>query len=224
SFLGVWLLLRSFDARPAKPADEAADGDESSANDWIAPRLRRADAHPDAPARRPLFAGKDLGEPDEPDAGETASTASEKPAILLRNVVDLPARLPPRPEPAAGDEAPEARRQSGSVGGAAANEDGEVSSILHLGEPIEDEAITTEALIARLPLPEPQGESVSSLLQRLDEGLAACEWPLPPGDETESASGEGAESPSSDEAGRAPGEDRLRSVLDDLQKMAARSA
>jgi len=230
-FLAVWLLLRAFDPRPAKPADEAADGDELSESDWIAPRLRRADAHPDAPARRPLFAGKDLGEPGEADAGETVSTAPEEPAILLRNVVQLPTGLLPPPEPTA-DDAPEAREQSGSAGEAAANEDAKVSSILDLGEPIEDEGITTEALIARLPLPEARGESVSSLLQRLDEGLAACEWPLPPGDgaapasgdESESASGGGVEDPSSDEAGRAPGEDRLRSVLDDLQKMAARSA
>lgn len=37
-----------------------------------APQLRRADAHPDAPARRPIFAASDLGTPmDDVDTGKT---------------------------------------------------------------------------------------------------------------------------------------------------------
>ncbi|HEY1605813.1 MAG TPA: hypothetical protein VGF77_09475 [Allosphingosinicella sp.] len=58
----VWTLMRALDSIGApKPAPAAMDEE-------AAPRLRRADAHPDAPSRRPLFAGRDLGDPydDEP--------------------------------------------------------------------------------------------------------------------------------------------------------------
>src|SRR5690349_9670940 len=57
AFAATWAVLAALGRRPArrKPETEAAMGAE-------APRLRRADAHPDAPARRPLLA-RDLGEP-----------------------------------------------------------------------------------------------------------------------------------------------------------------
>ena len=56
----VWSLLRALDSigRTKQPAAIRAEEPE-------APRLRRADAHPDAPSRRPIFAGRDLGEPEE---------------------------------------------------------------------------------------------------------------------------------------------------------------
>ena len=57
AFVATWLLLRALNhpfpvGRAARIADEPAPL-----------RLRRADAHPDAPSRRPLLAGLDLGEP-----------------------------------------------------------------------------------------------------------------------------------------------------------------
>jgi hypothetical protein len=60
SFGLVWLVLRSVGKKPAAPKQrfEPVELD-------MAPKLRRADAHPDAPARRPIFAGLDLGEPEE---------------------------------------------------------------------------------------------------------------------------------------------------------------
>lgn len=55
AFLLVWSLLRALDGSAAEAPAAEADPD--------APRLRRADTHPDAPARRPIFAGADFGEP-----------------------------------------------------------------------------------------------------------------------------------------------------------------
>jgi hypothetical protein len=59
-FATIFALLRAVDRVPAKQARKpAAPVDED------APRVRRADAHPDAPSRRPLLAGRELGEPVE---------------------------------------------------------------------------------------------------------------------------------------------------------------
>ena len=62
----VWTLLRALDSiggrkRPAEAEAFVPEEEE-------APRLRRADAHPDAPSRRPIFAGRDLGEPEFEEA------------------------------------------------------------------------------------------------------------------------------------------------------------
>ncbi len=70
-------------SQPVKPQRTALD----------VPRLRRADAHPDAPARRPILAGLDLGDPLELD-GEAAPEAplpargEEVPEFLNRVEVD----------------------------------------------------------------------------------------------------------------------------------------
>lgn len=55
-FALVLLMFRAIDRISARPAGSKAPAEEAEA-----PRLRRADAHPDAPARRPLLAGRDLG-------------------------------------------------------------------------------------------------------------------------------------------------------------------
>jgi hypothetical protein len=84
TFAFVWSLLAALDRLP-RPSSAAAP--EFSIAECEAPRLRRADSHPDAPSRRPLVAGRDLGEP-----------------LLLEDVDALPAELPkaaePEPEPA----------------------------------------------------------------------------------------------------------------------------
>ncbi len=55
----VWTLMRALDSIGApRVAAKKPDVEEEEA-----PRLRRADAHPDAPSRRPIRAGRDLGEP-----------------------------------------------------------------------------------------------------------------------------------------------------------------
>ena len=205
AFAFVWLLLRALDRPAPVPVDEPLDDQE-----YRTPRLRRADAHPDAPARRPIFAGEEFGEPfaDFADRGTAAeSDIDELPAepdidelpldldMVERQTSmtkDIPSHDPWLVEGDADedqvhwDEAP-----------------------LRLQADADDEGITTEELLARLPLPPHETASVSSLLQRLDAGLANCEWPLP-----------------ADAADAAPPDvdDRLRSVLDDLQRMASGGA
>lgn len=59
SFLLVWLVLRAL----SKPAPKPKHRSGPVEIEMAPPRLRRADAHPDAPSRRPILAGVDLGRP-----------------------------------------------------------------------------------------------------------------------------------------------------------------
>jgi hypothetical protein len=59
TFAAVWALMTALGRVPARRKPETPVEADAEAK---APRLRRADAHPDAPARRPLLA-RDLGEP-----------------------------------------------------------------------------------------------------------------------------------------------------------------
>jgi hypothetical protein len=70
SFLLVWLVLRAL----SKPAPKPKHRSGPVEIEMAPPRLRRADAHPDAPSRRPILAGVDLGRPfDEMPVGEQDS-------------------------------------------------------------------------------------------------------------------------------------------------------
>lgn len=67
SFVLVWLVLRAL----SKPAPKPKLRSGPVEIEMAPPRLRRADAHPDAPSRRPILAGVDLGRPfDEMPVGE----------------------------------------------------------------------------------------------------------------------------------------------------------
>jgi hypothetical protein len=57
SFVLVWLVLRALSKPAPKPKHR------SGLVEIDPPRLRRADANPDAPSRRPILAGVDLGRP-----------------------------------------------------------------------------------------------------------------------------------------------------------------
>jgi len=83
TFLFVWFLLRALGSK--SPEGGRAEATTPELGVEQVPRLRRADAHPDAPSRRPFFA-RDLGEPVEEAA-----------------VVEVPAgpEAPPVPEPVA---------------------------------------------------------------------------------------------------------------------------
>lgn len=70
TFAAVWLVLRALGdpgrvRRVARPHPEMAG----------APKLRRADVHPDAPPRRPLFARDELGTPLDDRVFEAPATA-----------------------------------------------------------------------------------------------------------------------------------------------------
>lgn len=98
----VWSLMKALDRAPAGAAAKPVHLPEPEAD---APRLRKADAHPDAPARRPLLAGRDLGEPLDLDPADVvdddwAETAEAEEDFIpqpeaLSAAAEFPAALPP---------------------------------------------------------------------------------------------------------------------------------
>jgi len=179
AFAGVFFLMRLLDKMP--PARDPQDADETVE----APiRLRRADAHPDAPARRPLVA-RDLGEPLELDviaeaatpfaAHEPISARAREPELVEFVEVEAPpaprferVAAPPSPiDPAVAEAAP-----------------------APAPEP-------TVALASDLP---PSSEdSLSTLMQRLESGLRRRDNAVPPQ----------VPAPAVPPAARAPAEDSL---------------
>jgi len=150
-FAAVLLLFRAIDRISARPTKVTTDTEDAEA-----PRVRRADAHPDAPARRPLLAGRDLGdyvEPEEKDDDFDLPPVEEKFADL--DVRPLPGFLA-----AEEADAPEAAIENPPV--------------FH-AQPSCDTDIDT--LVSQLPdIGEIGGhESISELMQRLESGLSQRE-------------------------------------------------
>ncbi|HEY0086389.1 MAG TPA: hypothetical protein VGB65_10820 [Allosphingosinicella sp.] len=190
-------------------------------------RLRRADAHPDAPARRPLVA-RDLGEPDEtpgeelllaPEAKVPAFLVEQEPETVEAEPVDESAEpeaplvwpepvRAPEPEPV---RAPEPEPVSASEPEplvAEALPPAPVEPVIV--EAVEHEPVAEEPVPAEEPAPAQDPDaSLSKLMQRLEFGLGRKERvTLNPA----------AVAPQADDAvGH-----RLRSAIGDLQKLAAR--
>jgi hypothetical protein len=197
----VWTLLRAIDSigakRPAAPADA---GEEAPP-----PRLRRADAHPDAPSRRPIFAGRDLGEPGfdgeplelEP---ETALAAEPEPEFEPQPAAEpLPAFLVPQPEAEA---EPVTAAQQGP------DDFAEHSFHESSDEPEEESGEEEEATA-----PEGDDQSLTRLMQRFESGLGRKQQAL-----------EAAPPASVPEPEPVPQErvgHRLRSAISDLGKISA---
>jgi hypothetical protein len=166
--------------------------------DSEAPRLRRADAHPDAPARRPLLA-RDLGEPLELD--EVAPASTEGDPFPESESRPLPAFLVPQepePEPVAEAET-------------------EAKPALPEPQP-EPEAATAPVPIAELAAQLPEsgaedGQSLSKLVNRIEFGLTSRKRQALPAAELPAAEESPAEQ---DKVGH-----RLRSAINDLQKIAS---
>jgi hypothetical protein len=78
AFFLAWSVLGRFDRRTS---EQTPTGDEAES---VTPRLRRADVHPDAPARRPILARKELGEPLE----------AASPAAIEQAPANVPADAP----------------------------------------------------------------------------------------------------------------------------------
>ena len=105
TFLLVWLVLRALAPKKRAPKRRAAPVEID-----FTPKIRRADAHPDAPARRPIFAGLDLGEPEETydvaftpleieEELEIVAAPQEEPiAAAPETIPAMAARLPEPPE------------------------------------------------------------------------------------------------------------------------------
>jgi hypothetical protein len=197
AFGAVFVLLRLLGgkAAPERERESARDAifrvDEIDEPDAAAPRLRRADVHPDAPARRPILAARELGEPEREPAPAPIAPVQE---------------VAPEPEPT--DEMPELDELELS---------GPDIEML-VAEPVEEPspAETVEAP------PKPLAEaSIAELMARLERGLAR---------RFEHKSGVERSAPIREPQPQAPrpplpghGDDRLRSAMENLQKMAARA-
>lgn len=196
AFAAVWALMAALDRVPARSSAATAEPEPE------APRLRRADAHPDAPARRPLLA-RDLGEPLE--LSEVADDPAETPAFADADLRPLPGFLIPQqldsdPEPIPETEAETVEPEPEPAA--------EVSP--------EPEAEPIAALAAKLPEAEPEtDQSLSQLVNRIEFGLSRKRQALP-----------AVEPPSAEEppADQERVGHRLRGAISDLQKLASGGA
>jgi hypothetical protein len=199
TFAAVWALMAALDRVPAR-REPAAELEAE------APRLRRADAHPDAPARRPLLA-RDLGEPLELD--QMAEAPVEAP-FAEADLRPLPGFLiPQEPEPAAVAEA-EAETEADQP------EPQPEPAAEARPEPAA-EPLPIAELAARLPETEAEDEgdqSLSQLVNRIEFGLNRKRQALPATDLPPAA-----EEPETVEQERVG--HRLRSAINDLQKIAS---
>jgi hypothetical protein len=186
---GSLLLLRLADRKPVlrREATEADAPPEPI-------KLRRADAHPDAPPRRPLVA-RDLGEPGEPQALLAAPPAEPAEELVLAPEAELPAFLVAQ-EPET--DAPEPEHL-------------EPEFETPLVWPAAEWAPEPQPEVLAAPEPQPEDEaSLAKLMQRLEFGVAKRERAAPLDPAAVSA-------PADDAVGH-----RLRSAIGDLQKLAAR--
>ncbi|MFL6862894.1 MAG: hypothetical protein ACJ8DZ_07830 [Allosphingosinicella sp.] len=137
----VWSAMKALDRHGSEPfvIDEPADAPRAEP----AIRLRKADAHPDAPARAPILASEELGEPLEL-VPEQAVEWHDEPAPVPEPAPE-PTFEAPRPLP------PFLVREAPEVAESAAQ------------PPFEPEAE---------PEPAPESASIGQLMQRFETGLA----------------------------------------------------
>jgi hypothetical protein len=223
SFSSVWGLMAAVGRVPAarKPQSEP---------DSEAPRLRRADAHPDAPARRPLLA-RDLGEPLDLEDFAEAKAEPEEAQFEEAQLEEAEHRpLPgflvpqaPEPEPVAEAwfEGIEAEPEE-----ATAAEPEPEPELEPAPEPEPEPEPLRHSQAAPLPIAQlaaqlPQAaeadpdQSLSQLVNRIEFGLARKRQALP-----------AADLPPVEEAPAEPEKvgHRLRSAINDLQKIASSGA
>ncbi|HEY0131049.1 MAG TPA: hypothetical protein VGB57_06545 [Allosphingosinicella sp.] len=188
----VWLVLRALSQKPPEPKSRPKPVEI----DVPLPRLRRADAHPDAPARRPILAALELGAPlnAEPEAeqeGEETIVEAVKEEEAPEEEIVLDSPLP------------------SFIAEAEATEE------LEEADPDEDPEIPEirDSVAPDGPAGEHEGASIAHLMQRLELGLLRRErttWDGPTGE------------PRQNEAPSPQLDQRLRSAIDDLQRLAAR--
>lgn len=197
TFTGVWALMALLGRVPARRKPEAETETETETE---APKLRRADAHPDAPARRPLLA-RDLGEPLDLDDFPEAP-AEEEPALTKAGQRPLPAFLVAQasePEPVAEAE-PEPEP--------------EPEPAIERQPEAPAEPLAISELAAQLPEAEEESDqSLSQLVNRIEFGLSRKRQALPAAADLPPVE----EAPADQEkVGH-----RLRSAINDLQKIAS---
>jgi hypothetical protein len=206
TFALVFALLRLLDRRgivaptraPARARMREVLGE---AEEVEGPRLRRADHHPDAPARRPILAGSELGEPN-----------------LAR---PYPQRRAPEPEPMPEPE-PEPEPEIAEAKWEALDEvvEPEIESQPEPEAAIEPEFIPEpEPVAAPAPVAD---SSISDLVARLERGLERRQHI-----EDAEAAPETSARPDPAAPGAAPTvpqrDDRLRSAIENLQRLASKA-
>jgi hypothetical protein len=209
TILAVFLLLRLLGRKAEAPRRREPEIGEPERG-FEAPRLRRSDVHPDAPARRPILAARELGEP-------TPARASA-PAPFWR-----PEDLPQDP-PA--EEAEASAEDELELAGP------EIEMLPPPPPTAETASLQHAAIVAAVaPEPEPEPEphepapaepegaaSIADLMARLERGLARRRQ------ERETAVSHTVPTPEKAPFAEADrGDDRLRSAIENLQKMAARA-
>jgi hypothetical protein len=208
TFSSVWALMALLGRVPAKRRPEGAGNVKAEA-----PKLRRADAHPDAPARRPLLA-RDLGEPLDLEEFEEASARAETHFETAPHR-PLPAfLLPEAPEAERGAQAEPAEQEQQVQWQPSEPESAEPEAEARPEpEPEAEPAILPiSELAAQLPEAEAgPDQSLSQMVNRIEFGLSRKRQALP--------------------VDRAPPEEisadqenvghRLRSAISDLQKIAS---
>lgn len=244
AFALVYLLLRLIDRKPAVRDEDIIEEEpapprrrrivEASAEEEQqppSPRLRRWDAHPDAPARRPIFAASEFGEPDAP-----ISPLAVKPDKSAR--APSAPFWPPEDFPDSDSEEAEAwmgqQEQERPVEAAATEpEPAPVPAPAVEPEPLPEPAaevvdeVETSAPDTAVPpppaqAPEPEArqpvrgnESIAELMERLERGLSRRERdqaaPAAPSEQAP------APAPTAGEA-----DSRLKNAIDSLQRIAAR--
>lgn len=225
TFAAVWALMALLSRVPARRRPET----EAQAE---APKLRRADAHPDAPARRPLLA-RDLGEPldleDFPEAGSESEPEPVEaeprplPGFLVAQAPESEPFEQVEPELDESEpqwERPEPRSASYEMELSEAESRPEAEPEPQTETELEAEAGTLpiSELAARLPEAEEESDqSLSQLVNRIEFGLSRKRQALPAAIERAPAEEQAADE--QEKVGH-----RLRSAINDLQKIASSGA
>ena len=218
TFLFTYLLLKRL-GQPAKPRfKKEAPAPELDEEEGEMPKLRRADVHPDAPARRPILAGRDFGEPEIPDA-RTAPFWKPEPFAPPPAADEIEA------EEVAFEAAPEEPLELGAAGFEMVEP--EPAPPPPAPEPVRQPEPVAAAPVQPTPAPAPayESESIVELMARLERGLAqqrarrAAE-PMPVQQAPVRAY---APSSAPQQIFGQDGDDRLRSAIENLQRIAQRA-
>jgi hypothetical protein len=218
TFAAVWALMAALGRVPSRRKPETPGEADAEAK---APRLRRADAHPDAPARRPLLA-RDLGEPLDLQAhaqapaeeGRFEEAPFEEATFEEAGDRPLPGFLIPQaPEPEPVAEAQPEWSQAEPLWSDAEADLANPEPPTAEAEPEWDE---TDPEPEPQPLPEPRREPqaavlpISELAAQSRKRQALPNGDLPPAEEAQAEP---------EKVGH-----RLRSAINDLQKIASSGA
>lgn len=167
-----------------------------------APKPRRRDAHPDAPAPRPLSAWRELGEPAPP----------QRPTVIAPEPEPAPPQQP-TPVSAAPEPAPPPRTKPATPDWMA-DPDSEARAAAEAPAPRARPAPKRQprpAPVAETPAPAEPAESLAELMARLEAGIARRrDRPAAPQVQPQVFP-------------EAP-DDRLQSAIDNLQRLAARQS